>query len=279
MRADRPTEAPPGRTLMNSPGIGGRGPGMNGRRGFTLTELLVVIAIIAVLAALLLPVLSKSKDEAQRARCLNNQKQLNLAWQMYADDHNGNLPLNETAFRSASAAESPPGSWVTGNAGLDSNPKTITDGSLYPYVKNVQTYRCPVNHSLVLGTTIPILRTYSLSCYMAGPPADTNWGVVPVLRSSLVRSPSLSLTFLEEDDSTIDDGHFLYSTAINNWLNIPSWSHQNGATLTFADGHGEHWKWRSALPKQTYFSTGSALTDPLALQDISRIQLTAVGAK
>jgi prepilin-type N-terminal cleavage/methylation domain-containing protein/prepilin-type processing-associated H-X9-DG protein len=260
-------------------GSGGFWAGRNFRRGFTLIELLVVIAIIAILAALLLPALSLGKENAKRIFCLNNQRQLDLAWQLYADEHKGLLALNDWVFRSANVAESPTNSWVVGNAGLDAAPTTITGGSIYPYVKNIQVYRCPANRSLVLGTSTPILRTYSLSCFMGGPPVDTNdYGVFPLHQMSQIRSPSRSLTFLEEDDSTIDDGHFLYSPLVNNWYNIPSWLHRNGTTLVFADGHGEYWQWRSALPKTTYFTTGSALTDPLALADLARMQKTAPGS-
>ncbi len=261
---------------MKSPDYGGICAGRNFRLAFTLIELLVVIAIIAILAALLLPALSQGKENAKRTVCLNNQRQLNLAWQMYADADHGVLALNDWDMRTPNVAESPTNSWVIGNTGLDSAPSTITAGTIYPYVKNVQVYRCPANRSLVLGTSLPILRTYSLSCFMGGPSRDTNdYGVYPLHQMSQIRNPSRTLTFLEEDDATIDDGHFLYSPAINNWYNIPAWAHRNGTTLAFADSHAEYWQWRGARPTTTYFSSGSALTDPAALADVARMQKTA----
>jgi prepilin-type N-terminal cleavage/methylation domain-containing protein len=227
-------------------------PGMNSPRAFTVVELLVTIAIIGILAAMLLPALAKSKEKARRAACMNNQKQLDLAWQMYADQSGGFLASNDWDYRTASVVESTSNSWVTGAAAFDTNPATITSGSIYPYANNVKIYRCPVDPSLILGTTIPTLRSYSLSCYMGGPEEDAEYDVEPLLRTSQIQKPSATLTFLEEDISTIDDGHFLYSTAITNWLNVPAWRHENGDTLAFADGHLEYWKWRSALPASTF---------------------------
>jgi prepilin-type N-terminal cleavage/methylation domain-containing protein/prepilin-type processing-associated H-X9-DG protein len=249
---------------------------MKTHRAFTLIELMVVVAIIAILAALLLPVLSLAKEKGRRASCLNNQKQLNLAWQMYADENKGVLASNDWAFRSANVVFSPSNSWVTGNAGLDTNTATITDGSIYPLVRNLKVYRCPADRSLVLGATVPILRTYSLSCFMGGTTADLDkYGLITYHQTSQITKPTKLLTFVDEDDSTIDDGHFLYSAAINAWMNIPSWRHAHGNTFAFADGHTEYWKWRSALPAATYYENGGHETDPLALQDIARLQKTA----
>jgi prepilin-type N-terminal cleavage/methylation domain-containing protein len=252
---------------------------MKARQAFTLIELLVVIAIIAILAAILLPVLSRGKEKAQRASCLNNEKQLTMGWQLYADEDNGVLASNNVDFRSANVAEATPGSWVVGNAALDTDPTNITSGTIYSYVKNIACYRCATDQSHVLGTSSLTLRSYSLSCFMGGPPDDTEqWNIMPVHRLSQIMKPANSLAFLEEDISTIDDGHFLYSDTIDAWFNIPAWRHANGDTLSFADEHVEYWKWRSSLATDTYFGSGQTETDPDALQDIHRMQQTAAVA-
>lgn len=243
-------------------------------RGFNLIELLVVIAIIAILAALLFPVLALAKEKAWRTTCLNNQKQLNLAWQVYADENGGALPLNGWDFRSAGAVESPSNSWVTGNASLDTNATTITSGSLFPYVKDPGVYKCPADLSLVLATTVPTWRSYSLSCYLGGPLEDTeDFGIKPLTHANEIQKTSATLSFIEEDISTIDDGHFLYSSATNQWMNVPAWRHRNGDTLAFADGHVEYWKWRGALP-----ISGAVPVNSASLQDLKHLQQTAPDA-
>jgi prepilin-type N-terminal cleavage/methylation domain-containing protein len=252
---------------------------MRAKQAFTLIELLVVIAIIAILAAILLPVLARAKEKAQRVHCLNNEKQLSLGWQLYADEDGGILASNDWDFRSSSVAEATTKSWVIGNAALDTSPTNITGGTIFPYVKNIACYHCSTDQNFITGTSTLALRSYSLSCFMGGPQDDTDqWAVKPVHRTSQILKPASSLTFLEEDFSSIDDGHFLYSDTINAWFNIPAWRHANGDTLSFADEHVEYWKWRSSLPTDTYFASGQPETDPDVLQDIQRLQQTAAVA-
>jgi len=264
---------------------GGLPPGPGSRwKAFTLLELLVVIAIIGILAALLLPALARAKETAKRVGCLNNQKQLGLGWEMYSGDFGGRMAVNDVEV-SSGIARSTSNSWVTGNAAVDIDPATITSGSLFPYVKNPDVYKCPADYGFIQDTSISRYRSFSLSCYMNGPSSgsltDTGYGVHPLQQSSQIPSPSKTLSFIDEDVQTLDDGHFLYTsdtTNFDNWLNIPGWRHQNGTIFTFADAHAEYWKWKSSEPASTWFDGGSGLTDPLAIQDFNRLAQTAPGS-
>jgi prepilin-type N-terminal cleavage/methylation domain-containing protein len=248
--------------------------GLNSKPGFTLIELLVVIAIISILASLLLPSLSGAKARAQTISCLNNQRQLGLAWVLYASDADDRLALNLGGVTADGVHRSPAGCWVTGNAAQDGDPATITQGTLFQYAKALKLYHCPADRSCVAGTTAPRLRSLSLSGYMGGEDYQTNFLVQPLMKSSAIPRPSKSLTFLDEDVLTIDEGIFLYSSKVDEWLNIPARRHQNVAVLVFADSHAECWKWRGPAPTAPWFN-GGCITDPVELQDLKRLQQTA----
>jgi len=101
---------------------------MKGRNGFTLIELLVVIAIIAILAAILFPVLAQARERARMTGCQSNLKQLVSAIQMYSNDHDGRLPSDICVFNGGSI---PP-----------DDPRRLR-GQIHPYVRNPKLFQCP----------------------------------------------------------------------------------------------------------------------------------------
>lgn len=246
--------------------------GLRSRPGFTLVELLVVIAILAILASLLLPALSAGKARALTTSCLNNQRQLGLAWTLYASEAGGRLPLNLDSVVNG-IHRSPPGSWVTGSARWDADPATITRATLFPYAQSIKIYHCPADHSCLVGTSTPRLRSVSLSIYMAGDDCVSNFMVYPLMKFSEIRHPSQSLTFLDEDENGINNGGFLYASKIDEWLDTPARRHQDGLVLVFADNHTEYWKWKGPAPVSWF--NGGYVTDPMELRDLKRLQQTA----
>ena len=217
------------------------------RVGFTLIELLVVIAIIAILAGMLLPALSKAKGKAQGIACLNNTKQLVLAWNLYTDHHNDLMPPNDEVSLGGGVYRSAPGSWVLGNAQVDTAVTNIESGVLYPYAKAVAAYRCPADRSLASGPEKKLrLRSYSIQ-YQLGTYFDD--GVDPSISALKLSQiplpqPSQLSVFIDEGEHSITSGTFgWYLTSDPKWGSIPADRHNQGGVLSFADGHAETHRW------------------------------------
>lgn len=243
------------------------------RFGFTLIELLVVIAIIAILAALLLPVLTKARERAQGALCLSNTKQLALAWELYADEHDQSLPynigMNGSSFRT-------PLNWVNNVMTWDlssdnTNAATITGASLGPYISGATCiFHCPADHvSSVMQSSAgweTRIRSYSMNAmvgnvgnFLTNGVNVNNPNYQQFLKLTQIPHPAEIFVFVDEHPNSINDGYFLNKSPENNywgeaeWDHLPASYHNSSAAFSFADGHGELHRWldpSTAIPIQ-----------------------------
>ncbi len=223
-----------------------------GNGAFTLIELLVVIAIIAILAAMLLPALSKAKEKANTVRCVSNLKQMQTAWTMYALDHNDFMVPNASASSPAGWCWVEPAflGWASQGANIDIS--LLVNGLLSPYLANgVKVYKCP-------SDTVPSqngqrVRSYSMNGQMGAEPlpgvytppsyAQGTWRTYQKMSDLSKPKPTDAVIFLDEHAGTINDGWIQFSGDLMSWPDRPGTRHSRGCVFGYADGHSELHKW------------------------------------
>jgi prepilin-type processing-associated H-X9-DG protein/prepilin-type N-terminal cleavage/methylation domain-containing protein len=218
---------------------------------FTLIELLVVIAIIAILAGMLLPALARAKAKAQSIFCAGNLKQLQLGWQLYADDNNGWVVGN------VSHLEYNVDGWVCGGAKIDTTDENLRKGKIWSYVSGARLYRCPSDRSKVTGRTDLLrLRSYALDAtinLVSAPGADIglhpDFAVGGNLRKEAeIYDPVTNFGFADTSEASIGNGGLgIRADGLNGgiyWVHQPAERHSRGANLSFLDGHVEYKHWR-----------------------------------
>lgn len=198
-------------------------------KAFTLIELLVVIAIIAVLMAILMPALNRVKEQGKRTVCLNNIKQMALAWNLYADDFDSKIV-------NANTHQGERGAWVQWEPTMSEAEKirNIEEGALFTYVPNIKLYKCPA------GIKDEVC-TYSIPDYMNGHLAIDGATPNPLLNRNKIRNPAQQIVFLDEGRLTPSSFTIYHYQEL--WWDQITARHGDGTNFSFSDGHSEYWKW------------------------------------
>jgi prepilin-type N-terminal cleavage/methylation domain-containing protein/prepilin-type processing-associated H-X9-DG protein len=214
---------------------------------FTLIELLVVIAIIAILAAMLLPALSKARIKTQSVSCMNNGHQILVAWMIYADEHAGAI-VNGWDWVL-------PGDLTYDGSPNNTNTLLLTQGLLGPYLRSASVYKCPADMSLSFGRRgDPRTRSISMNqmfrTWPDGHSPSPPWRIYGKVADMTLPNPSSLWVIIDENPDSVNDAAYAvkmdYQGPAAMWQDGPGTTHNGACGFSFADGHAEIKKWKDS---------------------------------
>ncbi|HNQ89793.1 MAG TPA: prepilin-type N-terminal cleavage/methylation domain-containing protein [Verrucomicrobiota bacterium] len=250
---------------------------------FTLIELLVVIAIIAILAGMLLPALARAKQKAHGIMCVNNTRQLTLAWLSYAQDNSDRLVYNQPS--TATDTNNWAGNVMSWGADpQNTNRILLANSKLGPYVgRNTDIFKCPADRiPCPLG---PRVRSVSMNAFVGpqdarGTPINNQWR--QFLKLSDFANPVGIFVLLDEHPDSINDGWYVFCTAADPsertaWSDLPASYHNGAAGFSFADGHSEIRRWLNGSTKRAVRKNANDF--PLAIPASERTDVSWVAER
>jgi prepilin-type N-terminal cleavage/methylation domain-containing protein/prepilin-type processing-associated H-X9-DG protein len=243
--------------------------------GFTLIELLVAIVILSILAGLLLPTLVHAKSRGQATFCVSNFRQLQIAWQLYAEDSDGRLPYNWADLGSGTLTANWVGGWIQGSDNWHDNTNTTkllkAMGGIGTYLNEAKVFKCPADRTLarINGKLYPRVRSVGMNGYVGGQPGSLPFGsrtedtdFLYLTIDKITRRPpsETGFVFIDAHEDSIASGYFQVSFPYSpGWSCFPGTRHGRAASVSFADGHVVSHKWRDArtfVPILGYSQTG-----------------------
>jgi len=277
------------------------------KRGFTLIELLVVIAIIAILMAILMPALNRVKEQGKRIVCESNLKTLQLCWIMYADENDGKIVNGEAGYNRGSLGSLHETAWMGQGWGANWNQpnaatvgtltdaekkKAVRDGALWEYVKDYDVYKCPTGRrgECVTYATVDSMNALARTDTYTGNPRLTATGlrngrtVLWIKRRAEISSPGPAqrMVYIDEGAMTPDSFAVHYNQR-GPWWDDPPSRHGDGTTVSWADGHVSHLKWKAAetitwaRDHRDYYGAGWMPTTPEGIEELEDFQKAVWG--
>lgn len=217
--------------------------------GFTLIELLVVISVITLLVAILLPVMNRAREMGQRAVCLSNLRQLTLAWILYAEENDGRLVYGSASGTMQQDGRTTKG-WLGNAFRYPENRSALMDhpdkGALWPFIQNIDIYRCPRGLPGHFATYAVVSGANGATVEGVYRHKTVGKTVLHLTKYADIISPCAAqrAVFVDYGQLPNVDFHVPYLYPRWFWDSVPPIHHAGGMTLSMADGHAEHWKWR-----------------------------------